>query len=89
MKPPKIANPRRIATVVPCPDAVLVRRARRAIEMTQQELARALDVSDATLCRWERGTGTIPDRAIAKAMSILGITPDADASADPTRRTSN
>lgn len=53
-----------------------IRKIRRALDMTQQELARKLGVTQATVAQWESGKTTPPLKTILKLAAALGVTVD-------------
>lgn len=48
-----------------------IRAEREAVEMTQADLAEAIDVSDSTISNWERGTATISALSLARLKAIF------------------
>lgn len=54
------------------PDSIL-RRARKALKLTQVQLAEQVGVNQATLARWETGKAAIPDEKASLLSTVLGI----------------
>ena len=52
-----------------------IREARKALGMSQWDLARAIYSSQAAVSRWECGTGHIPDDFKVALATTLGVSP--------------
>jgi DNA-binding transcriptional regulator YiaG len=73
----QLARARKVSVTFPADQIVIGRRiatAREKLEMTQAELATALDVSNARIAHWERGRGLPPAVQIPILADILGLT---------------
>ena len=61
-----------------------IRDTRRALGLTQLQLARHLDVTPNTVCRWERGTLPIAHPAML-ALALAGLQANSVREADAAR----
>lgn len=52
---------------------VSLKAARINANLLQKDIAKRLNVSEATVCRWERGTITIPNEFLEKYCEICNI----------------
>jgi transcriptional regulator with XRE-family HTH domain len=51
-----------------------LRKIRRALDMTQAELARRLGVTKEAVCRWEKGKGNPPLARVMQIAKVLNCT---------------
>lgn len=51
----------------------LIRQHRERADLSQEQLARSLNVSEKTLRRWESGEHDVPSRAVLRIAQALGV----------------